>query len=534
MSILSSISTSTPLFTPEELGFSPISFPSFRPQQISTITQIIEAFDSTSTVLLCAPPGCGKSLIYNAVSRILGGRSLTLVINKGLQSQLLSDFPESYSIVGHSNYPCANVLRSTSGDIDEFDCDARQSNRTCYYQEAIDTSLTHQSIITNVAHRVTIARSDSPDRLGNFSLLIGDEAHSIRDTLCSLLSVKIYPRRISQLLGFTSTLSTPSVSDGLGVWVDWARVVVDRCERVGMGMGKSGSADGKYARSLSRDLTRFIDGVQLDPRWLAREETPTHASPYISIQPRWAEKFTPTYLFYGVEKVILCSATLTHDTARHLGLDRSQYTLLDLDSTFDVRRRPFISLSVCKVDYQMSADDMRILVGAGDEIIGARQDRKLIGHPVSYDRARTIKSLSLYASQIITHDRSSELPDAIRRHTASPPPSTLLSPSISTGYDFKGDLARASIMYKVPRADSRDPLIKARRKDDKGFDRGEVIQSIVQSYGRVMRSMSDWGETFMLDRYMDFLPASLFPMYFRRAWRSVEYIKGRIPGPINF
>lgn len=520
------------MFTPQDLGFDPVRFPAYRQQQLETAIQIVQAFDDTPYVLLCAPPGSGKSLIYQTVQRLLdidgsGARSLTLTVNKSLQTQLVTDFPDTYSIVGHSNYPCANVSRNSSGGIDDFDCDARVHNTLCDYADvAIPESLKCNSVVSNIAHRITIGRSEEPNRLGAFDLLVCDEAHLIRDNICGLLSVKIYERKLSQVLG----VRLPSISDSVQEWASWSMSVIDKCNRLIAGK----SPDARYARNLTRELTRFIECVSVDPRWVVMPEDPTYYGYNVTLKPLWAESYTRQYLYYDIPHTLLCSATLTHDTAKGLGLQPADYTLIEMDSVFDVRRRPFYVVPELKVDYNTMSEDRNRheLVSAIDRFASVRQDRKGLIHSVSYKYAEMVCGLSSRSHEMISHTRSDGLPTAIVNHHDTPPPSILVSPSIGTGHDFAEEDCRYQVLLKVPRKDSKDVWIVARRKNQKGYDRTETAQTILQNYGRAMRRTTGWGETVIFDEYMTYMPAALFPMYFRRAWQTFK--RGQIVKAINF
>ena len=80
--------------TPSELGL-PEKFQTFRPGQEESALKIVGS-DKRFT-LLDAPTGSGKSLMYMTAAMLAGGRSLVLVGTKGLQSQILDDFKDSFA-----------------------------------------------------------------------------------------------------------------------------------------------------------------------------------------------------------------------------------------------------------------------------------------------------------------------------------------------------------------------------------------------------------------------------------------------------
>lgn len=461
----------------------------------------------------------GKSVIYETVRVLMEASSLTCTISKGLQTQLQNDFGYSgmFSIVGHSNYSCARSSRSDTGELEDFECDGRQRNSKCYYQEAIDTCLQRPSVVTNTAHRVTISKGANPERLGRFGLLVLDEAHLVRDNLCGLLAVSIPARKVSWALH----RNLPPADATLSVWEGW-------CQEALAEISRRKLKPGDWLLYLARELERFLDGLQLDDRWIALPQEWG-----VKLQPIWAEKFTRPYLFYGIDKVLLVSATITKEVAEQLGVDvspsNSAFRMFDMGSVFPPERRPFIFLPTIEVRYDNSEAEQAMLFKRVDDLLAARQDRRSLIHTISYALADKTGLWSRFRDQIITH-KSGGLRSAMERFLSTPPPTTLASPVIKEGYDFKDDKARFQIILKIARLDSRDSLTKARKATNKRYELIELVFTILQMYGRIVRSASDWGETVILDTFFRTIPLSMFPAYFQRAYKRVS----ELPMPLKF
>ena len=75
----------------------------FREYQEEAIEFILKS--EKRFVFLEAPTGSGKSLI-GIVSGIAKGGVTYSVHSKILQTQIIQNFPEAYSLFGRSNYPC--------------------------------------------------------------------------------------------------------------------------------------------------------------------------------------------------------------------------------------------------------------------------------------------------------------------------------------------------------------------------------------------------------------------------------------------
>ena len=505
---------------PGDFGFNPDHFPLYRPGQLETATSIADHLTSHSGFAaagLCAPPGAGKSLIYETVRILMEVRGLTCTISKGLQTQLQHDFGYNgmFSIVGHSNYPCASTSRSDTGELEDFECDGRRRDSTCYYQKAVEQCLESPATVTNTAHRVTIGKGNDPGRLGKFDLLVLDEAHLVRDNLCGLASVSLSTRKVTWNL----QRDLPPLTASIDVWQSW-------CESALAEIYRRKLKPGDWLLYLARELERFLDGLRLDDRWIVLPQEWG-----VKLQPIWAEKLTPSYLFYDIDKVLLVSATITKEVAEQLGIDVASpaFRMFDMGSVFPPERRPFIFLPTIEVRYDNSEAEHAMLFKRVDDLLAARQDRRTLIHTISYALADKTRAWSALGSQIITH-KSGELPAAMERFIGSSPPVSLASPVIKEGYDFKDHHARFQIILKIARLDSRDPLTKARKSTNKRYELIELVFTILQMYGRIVRSSSDWGETVILDTFFRTIPLNLFPVYFQKAFKRAS----ELPVPLKF
>ncbi len=74
---------------------------------------------------------------------------------------------------------------------------------------------------------------------------------------------------------------------------------------------------------------------------------------------------------------------------------------------------------------------------------------------------------------------------------------------MTEGFDFSEDLARWQIIAKVPYPYLGDLQVSAKKDKDEEWYTLQAVMSIIQACGRVCRSDTDKGTTYMLDE--DFL-----------------------------
>ena len=75
----------------------------------------------------------------------------------------------------------------------------------------------------------------------------------------------------------------------------------------------------------------------------------------------------------------------------------------------------------------------------------------------------------------------------------------ILSPSVETGYDFKDDLARWQIIAKVPFLNLGDNYVNVRKNKNNDWYTREAVLRLIQSCGRIVRGLNDYGSTYIID-----------------------------------
>jgi Rad3-related DNA helicase len=88
---------------------------------------------------------------------------------------------------------------------------------------------------------------------------------------------------------------------------------------------------------------------------------------------------------------------------------------------------------------------------------------------------------------------------------------------MTEGVDLKGDLARFSILCKVPYLPTQDPVVQARMEYDQDWYAYKTAMTIVQAPGRAIRTETDQAVTYLIDpAFQGFLRRNqhLFPAWF--------------------
>jgi len=372
----------------------------------------------------------------------------------------------------------------------------------CPYYDAYRAAVGSSLVVTNYSY--WLHQHAYGEGLGPTETLILDEAHAAPDELAKFLGVHISDQDIMVLgVGYP----------GISSWREWARLAL---VRVGAMLKLERMLDNViHWKLLSTKINRLLMGFEQD--WVYEHDG--RGARWDIINP---SEFAESYLFCGVRDVIFTSATVRPRTMSMLGIKSEyDYDFNEYESTFPVSRRPIYYLPITALSYNNTEVDLKCWRGTIDSIIGTRLDRKGIIHGVSYKRCRDIAKRSKYGAHMITHTPGGT-EEAITRFRNSKYPAILVSPTVTTGVDFKFTDAEYQIVPKIPFPDSTSKVLRAREKRDKHYALYLTMMTLVQTTGRCMRAIDDQCETFILDSHFGWLRRryrKFAPQWF---WQAVQ------------
>lgn len=533
---------------PSDLGFPP-KFGKWRNVQYDAI--VAAACSDTRFTMVNAPPGVGKSGIVLGLSRFLDARTLVLTQTKGLQTQYMREFEGMglKEIKGQNNYNCLyydnqdyqeyGYRRKRTPRCDEGPCHAGVAcdlrERGCYYYDAVRTAARARLVVANYAYWMSIQRYSEPQALGHFDLLVLDEAHDAAESLSEFVRIHLSREDVHRYLGI-DLLHEATIEE----WVEWAgESALPVCRRLleaartGTELHLAGVAGVRKIKDLESrlvDLTRAREWRRHDapdpPAWVPGATTDwviEEDASGITFQPVWANGYAEAYLFANIKRVLLTSATVTKKDAAYLGISQDKLTYHAYPSPFKTERRPLYYIPTTSVSRDMTAGQRRQLINRIDQLIEREKGNKGIIHSVSYHLARFIYENSRHRNKMFIHDRKNTRAVVERFKAASG--GILVSPSVSTGWDFPYDECRFQIIAKLPFLDSRPAVIRARHHSDKWYLNYATLVILIQMVGRGMRAEDDWCRTYLIDdnwRWFGARTKAMQPKWFRSAVRRIE------------
>ena len=472
---------------PAAIGL-PERYESWRPGQWELLTSILES--DAKHHMLVAPTGFGKSLAYMGMAALNGGRTVILTATKALQDQLVRDFTEEmglYDVRGRAAYECtlaklqphlAHMVRpNTTASFAPcrwgFECPLKTSSG-CPYFDRIRGARSTSLVVTNYDFWLY-------NDIGDVDLLIMDEAHQAPDELADFLSFHLTKDMRQYLAG-----KLPE-GEEVANWREWARWMLEKVKARLEGKGHPDMRLVELAGGLEKIVKLLARG-----EWVI-ERFPDGAVHFDCVNP---EAFG-SMLWGRVSKTVMVSATCNRMTAAAVGI--GEVKVWEAKSSFPVDRRPvWVMEGSVQVNFRMVEGQKRLWVALIDRIVASRPGLKGILHTTSFERAMYYRQHSDHYSRLLLNE-SRNTREVVANFKAAKSPLVLVSPSLTTGWDFPYDQCGFQVIGKVPFPDLRTKAAKVRSERNKDWAGYMAAQQMVQASGRGMRAADDRCETFIAD-----------------------------------
>ena len=500
--------------TPEDLGL-PSKFADFREIQREAVQFGLygpgSGVDERRFIAMGAPTGCGKSLLATALGKMAGCKYAILTATRALEDQLVSDFSPSglVNIRGRRNYHCVDPDRAgdPTWDCDRGDEDGcpRSDGPHCTYRSQVEEAKASRAIVTNYAYWMNVRSRNSMgleeegcvDPIG---LLICDEAHKAADELSRFLGVWVSLADLHKWAGEPVRQCVEAAGGReWGVltpaWIDALTMAWGAASRRSKEIEKwfaSAAAAFRTSKEYRRlekligDLERVVS-LGADNNWLWRV-----TKSGIAFDCIWPGRYAERYLWTGVPKIVLMSATLRPKALSMVGLSEAKYWFREWPRVFPAANNPVVWIPTGKMGVKAGEDELAKAIARADEIYDEwAPGFKGIVHTASYRRAEWLQSKSRWGRHMLLN-KSGEAVSMLERFKNAAPPAILVSPSYTTGFDIPPEAMAGDQWWqhvlKLPFADLGDPIVSARRESDADWLDYDTMQTLVQSCGRQNRA----------------------------------------------
>ncbi|CAH9017104.1 P-loop containing nucleoside triphosphatehydrolase [Vibrio phage 150E35-1] len=328
------------------------------------------------------------------------------------------------------------------------------------------------------------------------------------------LVVQMLVNHLDQLIGFTTAQLIPRIGEQIEVLQNANPTMTARMKK--MVSRLEGYLD--YFKDLKYKKKMLLNS---DPsEWVSWKEEHKHWGHVINFKPFEPLKWVVESLFEKNDFVIFMSATpgLYPEFCRQMHLDVAHGMHVYAPTPFPIENRQVQALNIAAMNYtnreELLAADGAFTMTTKSLMSRHLGERGLI-HSVSYANAEMLKeSLGDAGKRLVIPERGVLIN---REYIEKFPADTVfISPSIAEGVSFDDSLARFQIILKIPFGSLGDIWIKSKLDKDREWYANEAALVVQQMAGRITRSPTDYGTTYILDSSFDRVKAFM-PSWFLEA-----------------
>mgnify|MGYP001571330058 CR=1 FL=1 len=524
-------------------------FPHFRPGVEAALDQIDAAVMAGKRfVFFRGPLGSGKSAVAAAWSAKFGGMVLTPT--KMLQQQYADtkEFEDrTWVIKGKANYQCP-LDKLEKIMVDEAICCSdvvAKANREMIpwnddpefwkLDERPSQALKKKCAATNTCPYYSLIRQigKKPGAVLNYDLFVHikpmpggrkgvetgafiamDEAHQIISKIKSAFGYKVANLHAVRVLGQKAARKKGEPA------VPW----LHRLSSLAHVVLKT-ETDQKIAGSVLRFANRLDKMLEQD---IGRAEKFHIDDSFEEVEVKPLDfRHLKEALFGPYKHVLLLSATFPHNFCDLLGIKPEEVAVIQIPSTFPAKNRPAIVVKgMPGINYETVLDDKHPAKVAMDLILKEHAEEKGLVHCSNYKFFNQLRQLYRKNPRFLWVDRDDDKAEFLKRHAESKKSTILVSPSMMEGVDLKDDLARFQVLLKLP-FPALDDYTRKMMALFPNYYENLVATSIVQAYGRAVRSETDHARFYILDGSIQRLLTqhrALFSNYFTEALCSLSII----------
>lgn len=223
-----------------------------------------------------------------------------------------------------------------------------------------------------------------------------------------------------------------------------------------------------------------------------------------------------------VSKIILLSATINHKDIAALGLNRKRVLYLNCQSPIPAGNRPIIPVNLTSVNRLNMADaSLDIANYINNILLPKHVGEKGLVH-ATYGMAAILKQ-HLIDKRFILHDKfNKKQMYKLFRDSDPKEGRVLVACGMYEGIDLPEDAGRWQVIAKIPWPNLGNPAVKYQADNDPEWYTWECLKTVIQAGGRVCRTPTDYGITYILDSSFTRLKdqgnkAGLVPSWFNDA-----------------
>lgn len=528
------------------LDYFPMSEP--REKQVKAMDFVRRAYErGYNDIVIAAPTGIGKTGIGAGVALwaaqgIVQGEfdpgGYYLVTQKLLQDQLEEDiakfqpqFRRGCSLKSSIEYHCHQYGTCMAGMRMKQEKRCRDAaNNQCTYRLQKGMFKLMPLAVTNYPYFFT--ERTYVGEFANRRVLIADECHTIEKQVLGFVEVNINKEVLSEWTPHLRPVPRLKTIHDFTAWLlkSYMPVVKGRIEALNAQLENSPENFkiqeelNKVENHYNRNIAAIKSINEDDGNWVYWQEE--EEGDLISIaKPISAGAFMQQLVFNAAAIRIYMSAFPGPKGAfcRSLGLAPSKVAWLNLASTFPKENRPIHMMLVGSMGQKSVETTLPSVQRMCERILKAHSAEKGLIHCHSYRLGEALYSYLAprFPGRVIFPKSGKERDGHFNMHRSTDEPTVMLSPSMTEGFNLQDDLARFQIIAKMPYPYLGDKQVAAKKERDPEWYSMQTAMTVIQACGRIVRSDTDHGATYILDNDFQMLfdrHPDFFPGWFQEAF----------------
>lgn len=514
--------------------------------------------------LLNLPVGIGKShlafMIIDWYSKNVNSNSKFDVItnSKVLQDQYVSTYDSINDLKGKENYECEQYSCSCSQGA-EFNRLNKSTCTYCPHSSARDGYLSGKISLTNfylyILQQLYMTKM-MESRGAN--VLIVDECQDFDDVMSDFISVKINESIVKRLKfsNEENILKELKSVNNISSYIDFLRNLDGEISITIGDIERTLSSEKRNKKSIKREnavnkiiggknsdiklmqiindlqqykskIEIFLNEYNINPNNWVLESSYNEKTRQkdLSLEPIWAFDYLDKYVFSKYDMVFLMSGTILDKNifCQLNGIDIDSAIYYSIESPFPISNRPIYYMPVGKMSYKSKEHTFKNYAKYIPKILKKYSDKKGVIHTNSFELASWIYR-DVKDKRLVYHD-SSNKDLVLQEHYRTDNPTVIVSPSLSVGVSFDDDKARFQIIAKVPYPTLASQKNKLRQKNNPEWYSWKTCTALIQSCGRIVRSVDDYGDTIIIDESFGDLmrySSNFLPKWFQDSIKKVN------------
>ena len=442
------------------------------------------------------------------------GGGYVLVTQKMLQDQLEDEFasrPEIGCVLIKSaiEYPCRQFKTCSLG-LKTGKCRAAIEG-CCTYRTQKQLFLSSRIGVTNYSYFMTsLAYATEETGLNPRRVMILDECHNIESQVLHFVDLNV---TAEMLKTWAPAINKVPPMKEMAEFVAWVKGTYygeieshfKMLQEIYDGMKDAQAAAEMFKLEMyMAKLNRAIGHIERDPQdWVYWQQKDEKGGLEANCRPLNAAPFVHNLLFKAADIRIFMSAYPGQKPifCRSLGLKEESAAWLKVGHTFPVENRKIIVSFVGPMGMNNIEATKPRLFNFIDKAMAHHTGERGIIHCGSYKLGKAIYDYLMTTPEAgrVTFPQTVEERDEAFKMHGQMEGSVIISPSMMEGFNFAGDLARWQLIVKVPYGNLGDRQIATRKDIDPDWYAVQAVGLVVQASGRIVRSESDWGITYITD-----------------------------------